>query len=291
MSAATRMGAAAETEACVQRQRGCRRRRRCRSRPAPCLPWRRGVSSGATRRQRTLSTCHDGACDQLWGGAQRNRGSRAVGRVARGAQVKVTRRARPPRHVAAQRPSTGPVAHETTAPRSGNGALQQVTLGTAAALSTRRRRRRLRAAAFGRLRRWPRCRLSHHNLGRALPLRWRRRQLLLREQRLELRETAVHIHEIVAEPHERRLVFRGAGHGLGGAKARTGKLEAYTIVYVGIRPGQETRARGRLGLVRAMWNPRGSSCLVRHPAITPCGGCPDTTCRGASVDRRCCTEG
>ena len=145
-----------------------------------------------------------------WGAARRV--GRAAGGMARGAQVKVTRRARPPRHVAAQRPSTGPVTHKTTAPRSDDGALQQVTLGTAAALSTRRRRRRLRAAAFLRLRRWRLCRLSHRNLGRALPLRWRRRQLLLREQRLELRETAVHIHEIVAEPHERRLVFRGARH-------------------------------------------------------------------------------
>ena len=144
-----------------------------------------------------------------WGAARR--GARAAGGVARGAQVKVTRRARPPRHVAAQRPSTGPVTHKTTAPRSDHGALQQVTLGTAAALCTRHRRRRLRAAAFRVRRRWPS--LWRRDLGRALALCWRRRrQLLLREQRLELCETAVHRHEVVAETHERRLVLRGAGH-------------------------------------------------------------------------------
>ena len=140
-------------------------------------------------------------------------GACAAGGVARGAQVKVTLRARPPRHVAAERPSTGPVAHETLA-ASDNGALQQVTLGTAAALGTGNRRRRLRAAAFRWLRRWPRCRyrLRHRDLGHALPLRWGSRQLLPREQRLELCETAVHLHEVVAEPHERRLVLRSAGH-------------------------------------------------------------------------------
>ena len=131
--------------------------------------------------------------------------------VARGAQVKVTLRARPPRHVAAERPSTRPVAHETLA-ASDNGALQQVTLGTAASLGTGNRRRRLRAAAFRWLRRWPRYRLRHRDLGHALPLRWGSRQLLPREQRLELCETAVHLHEVVAEPHERRLVLRSAGH-------------------------------------------------------------------------------
>ena len=140
-------------------------------------------------------------------------GACAAEGVARGAQVKVTLRARPPCHVAAERPSTRPVAHETLA-ASDNGALQQVTLGTAAALGTGNRRRRLRAAAFRWLRRWPRCRyrLRHRDLGHALPLRWGSRQLLPREQRLELCETAVHLHEVVAEPHERRLVLRSAGH-------------------------------------------------------------------------------
>lgn len=55
----------------MKQQRG-RRRHGCRSRPAPGLPWRRGVSSGATRCRRTLSTCHDDARDELWGGAQRD---------------------------------------------------------------------------------------------------------------------------------------------------------------------------------------------------------------------------
>ena len=138
-------------------------------------------------------------------------GACAAEGVARGAQVKVTLRARPPRHVAAERPSTRPVAHETLA-ASDNGALQQVTLGTAAALGTGNRRRRLRAAAFCWLRRWPRYRLRHRDLGHALPLRWGSRQLLPREQSLELCETAVHLHEVVAEPHQRRLVLRRAGH-------------------------------------------------------------------------------
>ena len=147
-------------------------------------------------------------------------GACAAGGVARGAQVKVTLRARPPRHVAAERPSTGPVAHETLA-ASDNGALQQVTLGTAAALGTGNRRRRLRAAAFRWLRRWPRYRLRHRDLGHALPLRWGSRQLLPREQRLELCETAVHLHEVVAEPHERRLVLRSAGHDRAEARRRS----------------------------------------------------------------------
>ena len=69
------------------------------------------------------------------------------------------------------------------------------------------------------------------DLGRALALCWRRRrQLLLREQRLELRETAVHRHEVVAETHERRLVFRGAGHDPRPAKARTVRVSSSPLL-------------------------------------------------------------